>query len=310
VSVRTLRQIAEEYVAMRRSLGYKLDRQGGLLLEFVAYLDDVGADTITTETAVAWATRPAAADPSWWQRRLSVVRCFARHLKTLDPACQVPAADLLPVRYRQRTPHLYSPAEIAALVHAAGLLAAPLQAATYQALISLLAVTGLRVGEAVGLDRGDVDLDAGLLTVVNGKFGKSRQVPLHPSTVAMLRAYSARRDRLCPIPATRGVFVSTTGTRLLVGGVDRVFTQLLALAGISTPPGRRRPRVHDLRHSFAVATLLGWYRDGVDVAARLPLLSTVLGHVAPASTWWYLHAAPELLALAAQRLETSTGQRP
>ena len=305
MTAHTLAPAAQEYLAMRRSLGYKLRPQGRLLLEFVGYLHDIGADTITTEAAVAWATQPSGADPIWWQRRLSVVRCFARHLKTLDPACQIPPTDLLPVRYQRKAPHLYSSAEIAALVHAAGLLAAPLPAATYQALISLLAVSGLRVGEAVGLDHGEVDLDAGLLIVVNGKFGKSRQVPLHPSTVAMLRGYCARRDRLCPTPATRGFFVSTTGTRLLVGGVDRVFTQLLALAGIPTPPGRRRPRVHDLRHSFAVATLLDWYRHGVDVHARLPVLSAFLGHVAPASTWWYLHAAPELLALAAQRLDTS-----
>lgn len=305
----TLAQTAEEYLAMRRSLGYKLDQQGKLLLEFVGYLHDIGADTITTEAALAWATQPGGANPIWWQRRLSVARCFARHLKTLDPACQVPPTDLLAVRYQQRTPHLYSQTEIEALVHAAGLLAAPLQAATYQALIGLLAVSGLRVGEAVGLDRGEVDLNAELLSVVNGKFGKSRQVPLHPSTAAMLRGYSARRDRLCPTPTTRAFFVSTTGTRLLVGGVDRVFTQLLALAGIPAPPGRRRPRVHDLRHSFAVATLLDWYREGVDVAARLPVLSTFLGHVAPASTWWYLHAAPELLALAAQRLETGARVR-
>ncbi|PZS27641.1 MAG: hypothetical protein DLM61_16215 [Pseudonocardiales bacterium] len=146
MSANTLVRCAEEYLAMRRSLGYKLDRQGGLLLEFIAYLDDIGVDTITTEAALAWATRPAGANPIWWQRRLSVVRCFARHLKTLDPACQVPPTDLLPGGYRQRTPHLYSPAEIEALVHAAGLLAAPLQAATYQALISLLAVSGLFSG--------------------------------------------------------------------------------------------------------------------------------------------------------------------
>jgi integrase len=229
---------------------------------------------------------------------------------TLDPACQVPPTDLLPVARQRKPPYLYSRAEIAALVHAAGLLAVPLQAATYQALISLLAASGMRVGEAVGLDRAEVNLAAEVLSVVNGKHGKARQVPLHPSTVAMLGEYSARRDRLCPTPATRAFFVSTTGTRLLVGGVDRVFTRLLALAGIPTPPGRRRPRVHDLRHSFAVATLLDWYRDGVDVHARLPVLSTFLGHVAPASTWWYLQAAPELLALAAHRLETSTGARP
>lgn len=310
MSAGSLTETAHEYLAMRRSLGYKLERQGQLLLEFVGYLHDMGAETITVEAALAWARRPIGADPIWWQRRMSVVRCFARHLKTLDSACQVPPTDLLPVARQRKTPYLYSRAEITALVHAAGLLAAPLQAAAYQALISLLAVTGMRVGEAVGLDRGEVDLDGGLLTVVNGKYGKARQLPLHPSTVAMLREYSARRDRLCPAPATRAYFVSTTGSRLLVGGVDRVFTQLLALAGIRASAGRRRPRVHDLRHSFAVATLLGWYRDGVDVHARLPVLSTFLGHVAPASTWWYLHAAPELLALAAQRLETTPGMRP
>lgn len=310
MSSSNLAQAADQYLAMRRSLGYKLERQGRLLLEFVGYLDDIGAETITVEVAVAWATQPVGADPIWWQRRLSVVRCFARHLTALDPACQVPPTDLLPAGRGRKTPYLYSHAEIAAVVHAAGLLAVPLQAATYQALISLLAVSGMRVGEAVGLDRAEVDLDAGLLSVLNGKHDKARQVPLHPSTVAMLGGYSTRRDRLCSTPATRAFFVSVSGTRLRVGGVDRVFTQLLAMAGIRTPPGRRRPRVHDLRHSFAVATLLDWYRDGVDVQARLPVLSTFLGHVAPASTWWYLHAAPELLALAAQRLETNAGRRP
>lgn len=306
----TIRQAAQEYLAMRRSLGYKLQAQGRLLGDFVDYLQHTGADTITVEAAVAWARQPAGAAPIWWQRRLSVVRCFARHLKTLDPACQIPPTDLLAAPYQKITPHLYSPAEIAALVHAAGLLAIPLQAATYQALISLLAVSGLRVGEAIGLDRGEVDPDAGLLSIVNSKFGKSRQVPLHPTTAGMLRRYATRRDRLCPAPRTRGFFVSTTGTRLLIGSVDAVFTQLLSLAGIHPPPGRHRPRIHDLRHSFAVATLLDWYRDGVDVGARLPLLSAFLGHVAPASTFWYLHAAPELLALAAQRLENSLGARP
>lgn len=308
----TIRRAAQEYLAMRRSLGYKLQAQGRLLGDFVDYLHHTGADTITVEAAVAWARQPAGAAPIWWQRRLSVVRCFARHLKTLDPTCQVPPTDLLAAPYQKITPHLYSPAEIAALVHAAGLLRVPLQAATYQALISLLAVSGLRVGEAIGLDRGEVDPGAGLLSIVNSKFGKSRQVPLHPSTVGMLRGYATRRDRLCPTPTTRGFFVSTTGTRLLIGSVDAVFTQLLSLAGIHTPPGRHRPRIHDLRHSFAVATLLDWYRDGdgVDVGARLPLLSAFLGHAAPASTFWYLHAAPELLALAAQRLDNSPGVRP
>ena len=306
----TLRTAAEEYLAVRRSLGYKLELQGRLLLDFTGYLERTGAATVTVAAAVAWATQPAGAAPVWWKQRLSVVRCFARHLATLDPACEVPPTDLLPARYRRRTPYLYSPAEVAALVHAAGTLAVPLHAATYQALISLLAATGLRVGEAMALGRCDVDLDTGLLTVVRGKYGKSRRVPLHSTTTEMLRRYADRRDRLCPAPAAGSFFVSTAGTRLLASSVDGVFPQLLSLAGVPTPPGGRRPRVHDLRHSFAVATLLDWYRDGGDVHARLPLLSTYLGHTSPAHTYWYLHAAPELMALAARRLETSQGLLP
>ena len=295
---------------MRRRLGYKLQRHGRLLLDFVGYLEHAGARTVTVETAVAWATLPASGSAVWWNHRLSVVRGFARHLQTLDPDCEVPPTDLLPAPYSPIRPYLYSPAEIEALVHAAGVLAVPLQALTYQALIRLLAVSGLRVGEAIGLGRRDVDPDAAALTVVNGKFGKSRQVPLHPTTVDMLRGYTARRDRLCPTPKTSRFFISTTGTTLFMSGVDGVFARLLPLAGIATPPGRRRPRIHDLRHSFAVATLLDWYRDGIDVQARLPLLSTFMGHVAPASTFWYLHAVPELMTLAAQRLENSIQGQP
>jgi integrase len=250
---------------------------------------------------------PAGAAPIWWNHRLSVVRCFARHLKTLDPNCEILPTDLLPTPYRRKSPYLYSPAEIEALVHAAGTLAVPLQAATYQALISLLAVTGLRISEALRLDRDVVDLDAALLTILDSKFGKSRQVPLHPSAVAMLHRYAARRDQLCPAPHTRRFFVSATGTPVFISSVDSVFARLLRLAGITAPPGRRSPRVHDLRHSFAVATMLDWYRDGADVHALLPMLSTFLGHVAPSSTFWYLHACPELLALASQRLEASAG---
>lgn len=299
----TLHRAAEDYLAMRRSLGYKLQRQGPLLLDFAGYLERTGAATVTIEAALAWATLPACAAPVWWKHRLSVVRGFAAHLKTLDPRCQVPPAGLLPAGDERATPYLYSPDEIASLVHAAGTLARPLLAATYQALISLLAVSGLRAGEAIRLTRDDADLDGALLAVINSKFGKSRLVPLHPATAGMLRRYAARRDQLCPAPATSRFFISTTGTPLLISSVDAIFARLLGLAGIRTPPGRPRPRVHDLRHSMAVATLLEWYRRGADVQARMPLLSTWLGHADPASTFWYLHACPELLALAAGLLE-------
>lgn len=305
----TLRRTAEEYLLMRRTLGYKLLRQGPMLMDFVGYLERTDEVTVTIEAAVAWATQPAGAAPVWWKRRLTVVRGFARHLKTLDPDCQIPPTGLLPAPSDRVTPYLFTPEEIAALIHAAGTLRRPLLAATYQTLISLLATTGLRVGEAIALSRGHVDFDAALIAVINSKFGKSRLVPLHEDTVDMLRRYTARSDELCPAPVTDSFFVSTTGRPLLHSSVDGIFAQLLGLAGIRTPPGRSRPRVHDLRHTMAVTTLLEWYRSSVDVPAHLPLLSTWLGHVDPVSTFWYLHASPELLALAARMLEDSQ-ERP
>ncbi|MGP3921521.1 tyrosine-type recombinase/integrase, partial [Nonomuraea sp. 10N515B] len=242
-----LRRRAEEYLQMRRALGYKLLRQGPMLMDFIGYLERVSAGTVTIEAAVAWATQPVGAAPIWWKRRLTVVRGFARHLKTLDAACQVPPTALLPSPSDRITPYLFSPQEIAALIHAAGTLRRPLLAATYQALISLLAVTGLRVGEAIALSRDHVDFDTALITVINSKFGKSRLVPLHEGTVDMLLRYGARRDELCPAPAAGSFFISTTGRPLLHSSVDGIFAQLLGLAGIRTPPGRARPRIHDLR---------------------------------------------------------------
>jgi integrase len=307
--VSPLRQAAEQYLAMRRCLGYKLQRQGPLLLDFIGYLERVGATTVTIEAAMAWATQPSGAAAVWHKHRLIAVRGFAAHLKTLDPDCQVPPRRLLPTCGERVPPYLYSDEEIAALVHAAGTLARPLQAATYQALISLLAVTGLRAGEAIRLTRGDVNLDTALIAVITSKFGKSRLVPLHPVTAGMLRRYATRRDQLCPTPATTSFFISTTGKPLLPSSIDSTFARLLGVAGICTPPGQARPRMHDFRHSLAVRTLLEWYRSGADVPARLPLLSTWLGHADPASTFWYLHASPELLALAAQRLQDAQEQQ-
>jgi len=278
-----LREQGTAYLAMRRSLGYKLRGHGYLLMEFIGYLEDRGHSTVTTGAAMSWATAPAGATRTYWNRRLSVARCFARYLSAFDPACQIPPAR-----------------EISALIHAAGTLASPLQAATCQALISLLAVTGMRPGEAVALDTGDVDLDAALVTV-HGKYDRTRLVPLHPTTVTMLRRYRQRCRQLCPAPSSPSFFLSTAGTRLTVSRVDAVFAQLLARTGINGRHGRPA-RVHDLRHSFAVTSLTDWYRAGADVAARMPLLSAFMGHAGPASTFYYLHAAPELLGLAAQRL--------
>jgi integrase len=297
-----------EYLATRRALGFKLERDGQLLPDFVASLDQAGLTTVTIDAALAWATRPAGADPSWWGARLAIVRGFARWLAAFDPATQVPPADLLPMRSRRAEPYPYTDDDIAALMRAARAIPAPLKAATYETLIGLLAVTGMRVGEAIRLDRGDLDCDDGVLTVRDTKFGKSREIPLHPSTAEALAAYSRLRDRLCPRPTTPSLFISTAGTRLIYKNVHRKWLDLVSRAGLEPRSRRCRPRPHDLRHRFAVTTLLGWYRAGANVEARLPQLSTYLGHVAPSDTYWYLHAAPELMARAAQQLEAAQGE--
>jgi site-specific recombinase XerD len=299
MSVRTR---VEEYLAMRRSLGYKLRGEGRMLLEFADRLDSCGQSTVTVTAALAWATEPRHAAANHWHRRLSVVRCFARHLSAFDPTCETPPTDLLVARSHRPTPYHYSTAEIAALVHAAGTVAAPLPAATTQALISLIAASGLRLGEALALNRGDVDLHDAVLRVT-GKNDQTRLVPLHATTAAMLAGCATRRDQLCPAAVSPSFFVTTTGHRVQQRGAQQTFAKLLVLAGIDTPSGRRRPRIHDLRHTFAVNILIGWYRAGVDVQARLPVLSAFLGHASPEATYWYLQATPELLALAAKRLD-------
>jgi integrase len=297
---------------MRRALGFKLTTQGRQLMSFIDYCDAHQAEHITTDLVLAWATRTprGSGDEVYWSRRLMVVRIFARHLQTLDPATEVPPDDVLPHHYRRIAPYLYSPGEITALMAAAGRLTPPLRAATWRTLIGLLAVTGLRKSEACNLNRDQVDLGAGVLTVAASKFGKSRLVFLHPSTITALRDYQRRREQLCPAPRTSSFFVSTRGTRLDAHNLTNTFAELAAAAGIHPPQGRRRVRLHDLRHSFSMATLLDWYRDGGDVQARLPLLSTWLGHVDPKSTYWYLQAVPQLLALAADRLEHAFGPLP
>jgi integrase/recombinase XerD len=299
-----LRQAAEEYLATRRALGFVLSTQGRLLLDFVDHCERHAIVTVTTDAAVAWAIGTTRSqDRLWWARRLMVVRIFARYLQALDPATQVPPMDVLPHAYRRTTPYLYSAQQLADLVQAASLLRPRLRALTYAAVIGLLASCGLRISEACRLDEGDVDLDEGVLTVRGSKFGKSRIVPVHPTTLGALRIYVGRRDLLCPDPASAAFFLNSRGRRLDAHNVSHTFAEILQTAGITAPPGARRPRIHDLRHSFTVATLLAWYRDGGDVAARLPLLSTYLGHVDPKSTYWYLQATPELLEAAADRLE-------
>jgi integrase/recombinase XerD len=304
----TLAEHAQNYLRLRRALGFKLKGEGVLLAEFVACAEQAGQRTITTEFALSWARRPHSASRNYLSRRLRAVRSFARYLYALDAACEIPSLELLPASKYRPAPYLYRDEEIVALMTAAGALRPPLRAATFRTLIGLLACTGLRIGEALRLDRReDVDTTRGLLSVRDSKFGKSRGVLLHPSTVAALENYGEIRDRLCSEPTQPSFFITTRGTQIAHPTIYPPFRTLLEQAGITHPVPGRHVRVHDLRHSFAVKTLLGWYRDGGDVQARMPLLSTYLGHVDPAATFWYLSAAPELLALAVNRLEHPTG---
>jgi integrase len=301
-----LAEHVQNYLRVRRALGFKLVGEGQLLAKFVAFADAARQRTVTTGVALEWARLPTGGSPNYLSRRLRAVRGFARYLKALDPNCEVPPLELLPASKYRPAPYLLSDRQVVALMAAARRLRPPLRAATFETLIGLLACTGLRIGEAIRLDRDDFDPTHGLLTIRDSKFGKSREVLLHESTVRALVDYGQRRDRLCAATEERSFFVTTRGTRLAHPTVYAPFRALLKQAGVKHHSPERHVRIHDLRHSFAVKTLLGWYRDGGDVAARMPLLSTYLGHVDPAATYWYLSAAPELLALAAQRLEQAT----
>lgn len=301
----------QEYLLTRRAAGFGLQRSEKLLGQFLEYCHQVGSTTITTEVAVAWAAMPAHASPGWRGQRLRAVRRFAAWRQLTDPATEVPPADALgPTGNQRAVPYLYQQEEIVALMAATTMLRWPLGQATYETLIGLLAVTGMRVGEAIGLNRTDLDAATRWLSIRTGKDGKTRQVRLSESTIEALADYRRRRDQLCPQPATPALLVSSAGTRLLSCNVGSTFRNLVANVGLQPRSSRCRPRLHDLRHSFAVATLTDWYRDGVDVAARLPALSTYLGHVDPKSTYWYLDAAPELMALAADRLQRHQQAQP
>jgi integrase len=236
---------------------------------------------------------------------MTAARGFARYLAGIDENTEVPPLGLMSSRQRWRRPFIYSPEDIEAVMsRARTTIAEPLRAATYDTLVGLLAAAGLRVGEAINLDRSDVDWDDGVLLIRESKFGKSRLVPLQPSALQALAEYAKLRDHLQPRPNTPSFFVSLTRNRLIYAVVSPTFRRLVDAAGVGAD-APSPPRLHDLRHTFAVATLLGWYRRGEDVAAKIPALSTYLGHREPASTYWYLSAAPELLALAAARRDTA-----
>lgn len=305
-----LQEELSDYLVLRRSMGYKLRRAEKLLGQFISFCEQTGVEVVTVEVALEWATLPEAASPSWVCHRLGVVRAFSRYLALLERRHQVIPTNLVPYRPVRATPFLYSEEQVLAMMAAARTLSSPVRQATFATIIGLLWATGMRIGEALGLDCGDVDLVHEVITLRDTKFGKTRELPLHQTTTAALVVYAKRRARWFPAGTSPAFFVSAAGTRVLYCNFHLGFKQLTTRAGIKARSRSCRPRPHDLRHAFAVRTLIGWYRDSVDVEANLPKLSTYMGHVLPAHTYWYLSAAPELLTLAAERLEAASKEQP
>jgi integrase/recombinase XerD len=308
----TLRENVADYLATRRALGFKAEGLSKLLRSFVAFSEARGATRVQNNLAVEWATATVKVPvhDALFARRMDAVRIFARYQHALDPATQIPPEAMCGRRrYRPKEPNVFSEPEVLRLLAATETLSPRFKAVTWRTLIGLLAATGMRPGEACHLTLSDIDLANGVIQVLETKFGKSRLVFIHPTTAAVLGDYlQVRQDWVgttalaCP-----ALFVNSRRTAINPEKLGATFTQIVAAADLTAEPGHRPPRLHDLRHTFAVTTMLEWYRDGHDVQARLPLLSTWLGHVDPASTYWYLHAVPELLAHAADRLDARAG---
>ncbi|HEY2467508.1 MAG TPA: tyrosine-type recombinase/integrase [Terracidiphilus sp.] len=301
----SLRQCLDEYLALRRSLGYKLRKEGIRLPKFLTFLESRNADHILTAFAIDWATQSLRTARS---ERMTMVRGFARYMAAFDTRTEVPSDRLLPKTHIRPRPYIYSDDEIRRLMKAAFEYGHDRPHGTYYCLLGLLAVSGLRSGEALELRIEDIDLANRILTVHGAKFGKSRLVPIHSSTVKQLRAYMKRRDSLHAAELSPYLFVSRKGTRLCRRRAYYVFADLLATAGIRKQPSGRAPRLHDFRHRFAVQTLIDWYRAGQNVEQRLPTLSTFLGHVSVEDTYWYLTEYPELMNLAVQKLNRRWGK--
>ena len=300
-----MRDALRDYLAMRRALGFKLVSDGTGLSSFVTFLEDAQAEYISTQLALAWAQTPTSVQPARWARRLGFVRGFARYCAAIDPRTEAIPVGLLPFEYQRRAPYIFSDKDIELLLQAALALPAKdgLANHTYHCLLGLLSVTGLRISEAVNLTLDDVDLVDGILTIRCSKFGKSRMIPLHHSTVTALADYRERRASFLTDWLVPYWFVNRRGKQVRCDTVDGMFRRLANRLGLVGKNGQRHPRLHDLRHRFAMTTLMQWYGDGQDVERRLPVLSAYLGHVEVRDTYWYLSACPELLAAAKNRLE-------
>ena len=301
----------EAYLAARRGLGFQLRIEGGELLRFARYADTSGhRGPVTVELALRWAQAAKSSTRLYRARRIETVRCFARHQVLSEPATEIPPARILGPAHRRTQPHIYSQAQIMRLLVLAGRLHSRrgLRARTYVTILSLLACSGLRISEALRLRLEDVDLQEGVLTIRETKFHKSRLVPLHPSARIALQSYVARRGRIHPPSPGATLFISEAGSKIAYTSVRTVFRNLVDEAGVGVP-GRRRPRLQDLRHTFACECLLRWCRERIDVHKRIAALSTYLGHAKVSDTYWYLTGVPELMAITGSRFERFAHER-
>jgi len=305
-----------QYIELRRNLGSKLRGVDSALRSFVAFAERENASYITADLALRWAKEPLHVQPATWASRLQMVRRFAVWLSATDRRTEVPPLGLFPHRYRRKKPYLYSDDEINQLVRAARQLPSPkgLKGHTYSTIFGLLSVTGMRSSEPLALDREDVDLDEGVLSIRRTKFGKSRLVPLHESTRQVLADYARQRERIVSRPAVAAFFLSERGTRITEWAARYNFAKVSREIGLRAPSKGCRhghgPRLHDMRHRFAARTLVEWYRAGVDVEREIPKLATYLGHVHVNDTYWYIEAVPELLELATRRIENAKEVKP
>ncbi len=301
-AAKALTDYCRDYLTLRRSMGHRLQRHDRMLAGFLAELAAAGQDAITAAAAVRWACAPTDATPRWWAARLSAVRGLAEYIHSRDPgrAGLIPA-DAIPARVTRTVPYIYTPGQVRALMDAALALRPPIRGITLATIIGLMAATGLRISECLALNITDVDT-AGNMLAVTGKRGRPRLVPIDPTTSAALADYRQAATRLAARPDHEALFLTWRGTRAHAGNVEVAFRQLADALGYAARPGGRAPRLHDLRHSFSTNTLVRAHRDGADVDATIAVLATYLGHVSPASSYWYLQSVPELLDLAAAKI--------
>jgi integrase len=289
------------YLATRRSLGFALVKDGIELQGLVRYSEKIGhAGPLTVSLALQWAQLSQTADRRYWAARLDIVRRFARFWIAYDPQTQIPPRGVFGPTYRRRAVHVYTPQELDGLLAATATLASvhPWRAQTLTTLVGLLACTGLRIGEALGLSDSDIDWATGVLTIRHAKGGHARLVPVQSSTLAALARYQTLRDQTMGPGGVSTFFVSVGGQPLGYKRVSALFRRVCRRLGWTQKP---IPRLHDLRHSFAVRTLLAWYRTGEPIEPKLWSLSTYLGHRHATDTYWYLSAVPELMQVCQQR---------